>query len=88
MIKKLKEEILANQRAFFATLVAVCTLMITLFYNVTYNTDPNILVAIFPIILWVAYDGNEHEKGTVQGYWFWVLALILSTLIMVIYPLF
>ncbi|MBN1923138.1 MAG: hypothetical protein JW791_00035 [Nanoarchaeota archaeon] len=88
MMNKLRKDILENQRAFLATLSVVCTIIINLFYHVNYKVNPNSLVGIFPLLLWVAYDGNEHEKATVQGYWYWVIALIITSIILVAYPLF
>ena len=88
MIKRLKQDMLENQRAFFATLVCVCTLVINLFYYVFYNTSPLVMIALLPIIFWIAYDGNEHEKATVEGYWVWVILLLLTTVVVIMYPLF
>lgn len=88
MIKKLQEQLFANERAFYATLVCVCTLGINLFYYTMYNTRPLTMIAVLPIIFWIAYDGNEKEKATDQGYWVWVILLLLTSLIVVAYPLF
>jgi hypothetical protein len=88
MIKRLREQLLDNQRAFYATLVCVCTLTINLTYYLIYNTNPLTMFAVLPIIFWIAYDGNEHEKAALEGYWVWVILLIITTFILVVYPLF
>ena len=88
MMKKLREQLLANHRAFYATLVCVCTLTINLFYYVFFNTAPLAMIALLPIVFWIAYDGNEHERGTVEGYWVWVILLLITTALVVMYPLF
>lgn len=88
MIRRLKEKLLANNRAFYATLVCFCTLVINLWYYIGFNTSPLTMIAILPLVFWVAYDGNEHEKATVEGYWAWVIILLLSSLAVIMYPLF
>ena len=85
---KFKDMMIANHRAVYATLVCVCTLLINLIYPVYYNANPAAMISLFPLILWVAYDGNEKEKGTIQGYWVWIGALLLTTAILIIYPIF
>lgn len=88
MMKKLQKQLFENERSFYATLVCVCTLSINLFYYVFYNASPLTMLAVLPIIFWIAYDGNEHETATDEGYWIWVVLLIITSLLIVIYPLF
>jgi hypothetical protein len=41
-----------------------------------------------PIVFWIAYDGNEEEKATKKGFWYWVFLLIITSILVMIYPLF
>ncbi len=80
--------VLENHRAFYGTLVSFCTVFVNLFYYFVYNTSPLTMVSLIPIIFWITYDSNEHERATVEGYWIWVGLLIASTLFSLAYPLF
>ena len=86
--KKLANQLLINERSFFAVLVCVCTLLINLYYLVMFNTNPAATISLFPLVLWIAYDGLEGDKSTTDGYWFWVSALIITSIIVILYPLF
>ena len=87
MIKRLKEEIEANERAFYATLCSLCVLIIELVYTNLHSISPPTIVLLFPILFWITYHGNRHEIATAQGYWFWVLSLIIVTILALVYPL-
>ena len=86
--KGFRELLLANERAFYATLVCVATLLINLIYYIAYNTQPLVMISILPIIFWIAYDGNEKEIATTKGYWLWVIMLLLTCIFVTLYPLF
>ncbi|PIU62830.1 hypothetical protein COX58_02670 [archaeon CG_4_10_14_0_2_um_filter_Archaea_38_6] len=88
MINKLKKDLLENKRGFYATLVSICTLIICLVYYIFYNAAPLTLIAVLPIIFWISYDGNEHDTAATKGYWVWVLLLLITTAVVLIYPLF
>ena len=88
MAKDFKKLLVISQRSFYATLVCFLTTLINLIYYVFYNQSPLTLVALMPIIFWIAYDGNEEEKATKLGFWYWVSLLIATSAIVMIYPLF
>ena len=83
----IKEDLFDNKRAFYATIVCFCTVLINLWYYLAYKLSPISIVSILPIIFWIAYDGNEHETATEQGYWVWVLLLLIATVIAIEFPL-
>ncbi|VVB74902.1 Uncharacterised protein [Candidatus Tiddalikarchaeum anstoanum] len=87
MIRRLKAELLENKRAFYATLVCLCTVIINLWYYFAYQKSPLTLVSLLPIVFWIAYDGNEHEQATTKGYWVWVVLLLVTTIIALEFPL-
>ncbi|MDD2678650.1 MAG: hypothetical protein PHT91_00540 [Candidatus Nanoarchaeia archaeon] len=88
MEKNLKKLSLVSQRGFYATLVCFMTMLINLVYYFAYDKSPLTLVAIMPIIFWIAYDGNEENKATKKGFWYWILILITTSAIVMAYPLF
>lgn len=85
---KLKKQMQISERSFYATLACFFTCLINLFYYLVYSKSPLTLVAILPLIFWVAYDGNEEGKITKLGYWYWVSLLTATSLVTLIYPLF
>ncbi len=87
MAKNFKELSKISQRSFYATLVCFMTCLISLIYYFAYAKNPLTLVALMPIIFWIAYDGNEHEQAA-KGFWYWVIILILTSIIAMVYPLF
>ncbi|MFA5333966.1 MAG: hypothetical protein WC376_05735 [Candidatus Nanoarchaeia archaeon] len=88
MAKNFKELSMINQRSFYATLVCFLTCLINLIYYLVYSKNPLTLVALMPIVFWIAYDGNEEEKATKKGFWYWVFLLIITSILVMIYPLF
>ena len=87
-ISGFKEQLLDNHRAFYATLVCFCTLIINVWYYFAYSVSPLTIISVLPIVFWIAYDGNEHETATVEGYWIWNILLVVSTIIVIMYPMF
>jgi hypothetical protein len=87
MVKNFKELSKISQRSVYATLVCFMTCLISLIYYFAYSKNPLTLVALMPIILWIAYDGNEHEEA-VKSFWYWIALLIITSIIAIIYPLF
>lgn len=88
MAKDLKKMSYVSQRGFYATLVCLLTCIINLVYYLGYNRSPLTLVAVFPMIFWIAYDGNEDQEATRRGFWYWVSLLITVSILVMIYPLF
>ena len=88
MIKKWKNQIYQNQRSFYAVLCVLSLVIIQLVYIVNYNFEPAIITSLIPIILWIMYDGNEHEKATEQGSYIWIFILIIITILVCYFPQF
>jgi glucan phosphoethanolaminetransferase (alkaline phosphatase superfamily) len=87
-MKDLKKQMRISERSFYATLACFLTCFINLFYYLYYKTNPLTLVAVFPLIFWIAYDGNEEGKITKLGFWYWVSLLLTTSILTLIYPLF
>jgi hypothetical protein len=88
MAKTFKELSMINQRSFYATLVCFLTCLINLVYYLVYNKNPLILVALMPIVFWIAYDGNENQEAAKKGFWYWIILLLATSILVKIYPLF
>ncbi|MDD4352832.1 MAG: hypothetical protein PHN56_00080 [Candidatus Nanoarchaeia archaeon] len=77
-----------SQRSVYATLVCFLTCLINIVYYLVYNKNPLTLVALMPIVFWIAYDGNEDQEATKKGFWYWVSLLLTTSILVMIYPLF
>lgn len=88
MAKNFKELSMINQRSVYATLVCFLTCLINLVYYLVHSKNPLTLVALMPIVFWIAYDGNEEQEATKRGFWYWVSLLIVTSILVMIYPLF